>query len=96
MGGFNMERLGNASPRRLDIDCSMGGGFIDLEGAWLADSEIRVQASMGGAALRLPRNVHVVGVDTSRIRPARDPEVPLPTLKLSITTGVGGDVDVIE
>ena len=96
MGGFNMERVGNASPRRLDIDCRMGGGLIDLEGAWLADSEISIRAIMGGAALRLPRNVHIVGLETSRILRTKDPEVPLPTLTFSITTELGGNVDVIE
>lgn len=96
MGGFAAEQIGNASPRKLAIDCSMGGGFIDLSGAWVADSEIDIQASLGGAALRLPRDVHVVGLETTRVRPVRDPEIPRPTLTFSVTTGTGGDIDVIE
>jgi hypothetical protein len=96
MGGFAVEQIGNASPRELSIDCSMGGAFIDLSGAWAADSEIDIQASLGGAALRLPRDVHVVGLETTHVRPMRESEIPRPTLTFSVTTGTGGDIDVIE
>jgi hypothetical protein len=36
MGGIAAKRVGNASPRALDIDCAMGGGDFDLRGAWPA------------------------------------------------------------
>ncbi|MCZ6746295.1 MAG: hypothetical protein O7C74_03645, partial [Acidobacteria bacterium] len=42
MGGFAALKLGNASPRILDLDFSMGGGFFDLRGEWRNDSRVSV------------------------------------------------------
>ena len=91
MGGFEARRLGNASPRELDIDCSMGGAEVDLRGQWLQDSDIRIDVSMGGAEIRVPDDVTLEGVPErdTRLR-SDDPEVGRPTLRFTVASGMGG------
>ena len=95
MGGFSSTRLGDASPRRMDVDVSMGGMQLDLRGEWVVDSEISIQTSQGGAAVHLPRGVNIVGVESIDITPRGDEEVPLPTLTFSVSN-VGGDIQFVE
>jgi len=95
-GGMNARRLGNASPRELDIDLSMGGGLFDLQGAWLNDAQIRASARMGGMQLQLPRNVRVVGLDLPLDPPrSRSDEGFTPTLELSVSSFLG-EVEVLD
>ena len=61
MGGAQLNSLGNASPRRLDVAYSMGGIEVDLNGKWVQDSEISIDVSMGGGQVNLPENVSVEG-----------------------------------
>jgi hypothetical protein len=90
MGGFEAMRLGNASPRALDIKCSMGGADIDLRGDWLQDAEVRIDLSMGGADVRLPRNVTIEeGPDGELRRQPREIEAGLPTLRLDVSSSMG-------
>jgi hypothetical protein len=92
MGGVSVSRLGNASPRRLDVDFSMGGLDLDLRGEWVVDSEIEIRHRMGGGAVRLPRRgVEIVGLDSSGFRGPSDidREIPLPKLSFSVSSSQG-------
>ena len=84
MGGFNAKRLGNASPRVLDVDLRMGGLNLDLRGQWMQDSDIRITWDMGGTNVVLPANVAIEGVeDHQGIAPGG--EVPAPTLRFELS-----------
>jgi hypothetical protein len=89
MGGVVLGRLGNASPRQLDLGVSMGGGHIDLRGQWVADSEITVKFSMGGGEIQLPRNVAITGLEIDRPAPDLGPEVSPPTLRFTASSDLG-------
>ena len=89
MGGMQVSRLGNASPRKLDVEFDMGGLELDLRGLWLNDSDINIQSSMGGAVLRLPRDVTIVGLDFGGFRAPQDAEIPPPTLRFTTSTSMG-------
>ena len=86
MGGFNLSSVGNASPAEVAIGVSMGGGEIDLGGAWSRDSNIKIDLRMGGGRVRVPKDVRVLGLDRGE-RPTVEPrpEVPLPTLTFQVT-----------
>jgi len=88
-GGGDIGRLGNASPRRLEISIAMGGGDVDLRGAWQRDAEIAVDVKMGGVSVRLPRNVAVRGIDRGGLRPPQSDEVPRPVLSFSSSSRFG-------
>lgn len=95
MGGFLAERLGNASPRRLDVEYRMGGMELDLRGKWVADSEISIRGSQGGGGLRLPRDVEIVGLDTGRVRPLESEDLQRPRLTFSVSTQQG-ELEIVE
>jgi len=76
MGGFEMTGLGNASPRVLDLDCRMGGGDVDLRGAWANDADIRLYCRFGGMGVRLPADVTVVNAPPGSDRLEGPTEVP--------------------
>ena len=76
----------------------MGGMELDLRGNWVVDSEITVRVSQGGGQLRLPRDVEIVGIETSRVRPVRpggDEETPRPTLTFT-TSSSRGELEIVE
>jgi hypothetical protein len=85
MGGLATSNLGNASPRVLDIDFTMGGGVLGLRGAWRNDSQVSIAASMGGGRVLLPKDVAIEGVETSTPRPKSTLELPLPTLRFTVS-----------
>lgn len=90
MGGVELERLGNASPRVLDIDCGMGGADVDLRGAWRNDCDAHLAVKMGGLAVSVPRDMIVVGDRELASTLARtDTEVPQPTLRLTVEESMG-------
>jgi len=60
MGGFEAAQLGNASPAELDIRCHMGGGEVDLSGAWLNDCRARFEVEMGGMEIGVPADLEMV------------------------------------
>ena len=95
MTGVQFESLGNASPRKLDVELSMGGFDLDLTGEWLTDAQVSIDSRMSGTAVRLPRGVRIEGLDTGRIGPIEEPEQPLPTLTFTVTTDDRGDLRVI-
>ena len=90
-GGLFVDSLGNASPASVEIDHRMGGMFIDLEGAWVRDAEIRITQSMGGGEVHLPDDVEIVGLPMSQFRAPRHhaPEIPLPKLTMSVSSRFG-------
>jgi hypothetical protein len=93
MGGFEGKNLGNASPRRVDIACSMGGAELDLSGLWLHDSDLRLEASMGGMEVHLPDGVRVEGLadpDSAGALHRSNAEVALPVLRFSGKSSMGG------
>ena len=95
MGGFAAGELGNASPRELEIDYRMGGAELDLRGDWVNDSQISIRTSQAGAALRLPRNAAIVGLEGHGAGARGDGEIPRPTLTFSMSTRQG-ELEIIE
>jgi hypothetical protein len=89
MGGGAVVGLGNLSPRRLDLEWKMGGVEFDLRGEWVTDSEISIETRQGGAAVRLPRGVNLVGIDQPFVRLQEPEELPRPTLTFSVSAEQG-------
>jgi hypothetical protein len=94
-GGFTANRLGDASPRRLDVDWTTGGMELDLRGNWVTDSAISIRTHRGGASVTLPRDVEIVGLETRRVGLRGDQEIPRPTLTFSVST-TQGELEIIE
>jgi hypothetical protein len=94
-GGGAVEGLGNASPRRLELAFNMGGGAIDLRGAWLRDADIRIEQSMGGVAVQLPRDVVIRGIDRPGLQPRGDGEIQPPVLTIE-TSSRFGELEFME
>lgn len=95
MGGFEGKRLGNASPRHVDVNCSMGGADLDLRGLWRQDCDLKLTSSMGGMGVRLPEGVRVEGLgnadaDSVVTLQRADVETPLPVLRFEASTSMGG------
>jgi hypothetical protein len=95
MGGFAAAGLGHASPRRLEVECRMGGMNLDLRGNWVTDSEIAISTSQGSGAVHLPRGVEIVGLDTGRVGLRGGDETPGPTLTFSVSSQQG-ELEFIE
>jgi len=89
MGGLEAKRVGNASPRVLDVDCAMGGGDIDLRGAWRGDCDARAAVKLGGISLTVPAEMRVEGYRAAAPELARPSEVPTPVLRLTATKKFG-------
>jgi len=72
----------------------MGGLTVDLGGQWVRDADIRIASAMGGAQLRLPDGVDIRGLATDRIAAPRQPEIPVPTLNMSVSSRLG-DMSIV-
>jgi len=61
VGAANVDvgSIGNASPQNVRIDGGVGNITLDLRGAWVSSSDIRITAGSGMLVLRLPRDVGV-------------------------------------
>jgi len=96
MGGGSFENLGNASPRKLVITTSMGGGEVDLSGNWLNDCDAEISAKMGGMAVIIPGHLNVVrdGEASEAMAPSNQ-EVPEPVIRLH-TKVKWGELEVIR
>lgn len=88
-GGSLLNGLGNASPRRLDVDYRAAGLDMDLGGHWQRDAEITINGSSGGGVVHLPAGVILEGLDLGGIEAPVDPELQPPTLTFSMSTGLG-------
>ena len=94
-GGGAIQGLGNASPRSLEVSFSMGGGFVDLRGAWQNDAEIEIEQSMGGVTLQLPRNVIIRGLKGRDTPQPAEGEESLPVLRFS-TSSCMGELEILN
>lgn len=88
-GGGAVEGVANASPSRLEVGFSMGGGFLDLDGAWLRDSEIDIKQSMGGVTVRLPRDVIIRGITRPGVEVPDTDDTGMPVLRFSTSSHYG-------
>jgi len=88
-GGALLNHLGNASPRVLDVSYRMGQIDMDLGGLWLADAEITIHGGTGGGVVHLPTGVILEGLGHRGAGATSAPETGLPTLRFSVSTGVG-------
>ncbi len=99
MGGVQAEGLGNASPQVLDVDCSMGGADIGLQGAWRNDCDASFRVAMGGITLTAPDDLDVQAVgDLPKdmqipVLRRADAEVPTPVLRARFEAKMG-EIDV--
>jgi len=89
MGGALLNKLGNASPRRLDVGYRMGGIDMDLSGRWARDAEITIDGGMGGGVVHLPLDVTFEGLGRERGSLPTDSGSGLPTLSFDVDTGFG-------
>lgn len=85
MGGAALVRIGNASPRRLQLDYSMGGFDLDLSGHWLRDADISLQTGMGGGTVRLPDGVFLEGLPAGAGDDRAAPDEGAPHLRFSLS-----------
>lgn len=96
MGGIAAARVGNASPRALEVECAMGGGEVDLRGAWRGDCTARASARMGGISLKVPAEMRVEGFGAREAAALSQPtEVPAPVLRLTATAKMG-EIEVVR
>ncbi len=99
-GALMLQALGNASPREVDVQHSMGALDLDLRGPWRVDSTIRANASMGGFLIQLPEGVRIEGLDrvsvgmgnadVSSLSDRPDPGPDAPTLRFDVRASMGG------
>ncbi len=95
MGGGSFESLGNASPRMLEVDHSMGGMNLDLRGRWARDATIRIASSMGGGAVTIPRDVLIVGLQGARREQQAHEGTAVHTLTFSVDSRMG-DLRILD
>jgi len=94
-GGGAIEGLGNASPKKLDVSFSMGGGNIDLRGPWQRDAEITIDQSMGGVSLRLPSDVVLRGIGRYDTEEPAEGGEEVPVLRFS-TSSQFGELEILK
>lgn len=90
-GGLFTSRLGNASPRLLEIDHWLGGLTVDLGGDWRRDAQVRMVSRLGGARVRLPATAAIEGLGPHYaldVSPA-EPELSPPTLQMDVSSWLG-------
>lgn len=95
MGGLVLDRVGNASPREIDVDFGMAGLEMDLNGRWLQDSDITINGRMAGAVLQIPNDVLVEGLARGGIDPAKAQEIKPPTLRFETSIEMG-EIEIID
>ncbi len=85
-GGLFVNRLGNTSPRLLEIDHATGALSLDLRGRWSRDSEVHISSTMSRAKVWLPVGPRIVGwpPGASFAKPT-DSDVPPPTISMSVS-----------
>ena len=84
-GGLFVGRLGNSSPRLLEIDHETGPLHADLRGNWLRDSEVHISSSFSRARLWLPEGPRIVGWSPGETSAGvTDSATPRPTINMSV------------
>jgi hypothetical protein len=98
MGRLDVEGIGNARPRHVKVEGSMGDTRLDFSGAWPRGFEAAasLRVTMGGLRVKVPRAVRVrsassVVFGSSRSRGMKEePEDPdAPALELQATASMG-------
>jgi len=94
MAGLELAHVGNATPSRLLVDVTKGGGAVDLRGAWTRDAHVGITGRMTGIAVQLPDNARVEGAGgPPRVPPQT--EIPLPTIYIDANV-VDGEIEFGE
>ncbi len=88
IGTMGLDRLGNASPARLDVHHRFGAALVNLEGRWRTDADIDFQLAVAHGELRLPGDVRIDGLGRPLVLPS-EREIPLPTLRIGTHSNVG-------
>jgi hypothetical protein len=94
-GGFALSGLGNASPRVVDVTCRFGGVSMDLDGAWACDSDLWLDAALGGIAVSVPSDVQVLHNEETPVALEKNEEtVSMPQLRFKSKSKWLGDVKI--
>jgi hypothetical protein len=83
-----VRNLGNASPRDVVIDSTMGRTELDLRGLWRRDADLLLETELAAGSLRLPDGVRIEGLEG--LWTSGTEEVPRPTLRFAVESTVGG------
>jgi hypothetical protein len=64
MGGITVQHAGNANAKLIKLRGDLGGGMIDLRGAWTGDMTLDASLTLGGMKIRVPDDagVHITAV----------------------------------
>jgi len=90
MGGGEIMDLGNASPARLDVSCTMGGMSLDLAGAWRNDCDARFKLAMGGMEIAVPDNLELEDADVAGTGLRKtDTEIGRPVMRIQQQVKMG-------
>ncbi len=98
IGVLEVDSLGNASPRLVEVRHTVGETQIDLRGSWRQDAEVHIWCGIGECDVRVPDDVNVelerasvlIGESGSSLRRDRpQPNPAAPTLKLSVSAQIG-------
>lgn len=97
VGEIAVASLGNASPREVRFEQNIGEARLDLTGAWLNDSTVRAELSIGDMRLKLPDDVRItmskpqVGIGEVRASRFDRSDLPedAPTLTIDASASIG-------
>lgn len=98
IGALDVDSLGNASPRLVEIRHTVGETRIDLRGSWRQDAEVHIWCGIGQCDVRVPDDVNVelqrasvlIGETGSSLRRNHaEPNPEAPTLELSVSAKIG-------
>ena len=101
VGELRVRDIGNASPRSVSVSQRIGELWVDLEGPWRNDAEVRVRSGIGSCRLGLPDGVAIdlvgggvtIGERSVRLPDAGEIPPGAPTLLLDVE-GTIGEVNV--
>lgn len=88
-GSVEVTGLGNASPQSVQLGQHLGELDIDLRGAWVRDSDIRLDVWAAGGTVWLPRNVVVEGLPGRAPKEMSEEEIPAPRLRMDVGEHLG-------
>ena len=88
MGTVLLDRIGNASPEKLEVQHRLGAAVVDLQGLWRTDSDIHFHVALADGRLQVPRDVRVEGLGQTFIF-APEQEIALPTLRVGAHASFG-------
>lgn len=97
IGELTVHNLGNASPRKVQVNHNIGEVLLNLEGDWQGDVEAEVSINIGECNLRVPDNVRLdleearVSLGERQMARRNEEDLPedAPTLRLRATGRIG-------